>query len=92
MIRHLEHNHVEIFEDFLRESHGLDQSDDVNPLMKKPKKRNMKQKGSTDPSDRTCKFIINPSKARRLAQFTINSFKDKIEVIFIPQKFVDYYF
>ena len=54
MIRHLEHNHVEIFEEFLRESHGLDQSVDVDPLFKKPKKRNMKQKPSTDPSDRTC--------------------------------------
>ena len=54
MIRHLEHNHVEIFEEFLRESHGLDQNVDVDPLFKKPKKRNMKQKPSTDPSDRTC--------------------------------------
>ena len=55
MIRHLEHNHVEIFEEFLRESHGLEQSEDVNPLIKKPKKKNMKMKGgSTDPADRTC--------------------------------------
>ena len=59
MIRHLEHNHIDIFEEFLRESHGLEQTEDVNPLIKKPKKRNMKQKGSTDPSDRTCKFILS---------------------------------
>merc|ERR1712241_687701 len=38
MIRHLEHNHTDLYEEFLRESHGLEQSEDVNPLFKKPKK------------------------------------------------------
>ena len=54
MIRHLEHNHTEMYEVFLRESHGLDQSEDVNPLLKKPKKRNLNMKGSNEPEERTC--------------------------------------
>ena len=54
MIRHLEHNHTDLYEEFLRESHGLEQSDQVNPLLKKPKKRNINMKGNNDPADRTC--------------------------------------
>ena len=54
MIRHLEHNHSELYEVFLRESHGLEQSEDVNPLLKKPKKRNLNMKGGNDPVERTC--------------------------------------
>ena len=54
MIRHLEHNHTEMYEVFLRESHGLNQSEDVNPLLKKPKKRNLNMKGANEPEERTC--------------------------------------
>ncbi len=54
LIRHLEHNHADMYETFLRESHGLEQSEEVNPLLKKPKKRNLNMKGSNDPVDRTC--------------------------------------
>ena len=49
-----EHNHVTLYESFLRESHGLEESDLVNPLLKKPKKRNINMKGANDPVDRTC--------------------------------------
>ena len=54
MTRHLEHNHTEMYEVFLRESHGLNQSEDVNPLLKKPKKRNLNMKGANEPEERTC--------------------------------------
>ena len=83
MIRHLEHNHTVLYEEFLRESHGLEQSDQVNPLLKKPKKRNINMKGNNDPADRTCPDCGKEYSCRPAMLFHYKVKKKKSSLLFV---------